>query len=200
MSGLLNCSIYSFDLGVDKPSFHQYPPHMQSSTRVVWPSQAMPLQGGTTVLLESLQLIAGDTRTVQAKSSYSTFPVLLLLYSLRKVFQTNTQVQKNIAQEMNLSLGGYRAKRICSTPLQVSRRLVLIAMQPETCSFLNPTFHDPQWTLYCFDTWSPGLGQQPALPAYRRQPTIKSAILPPDLTQTFTSLVAPVKQFGCKPS
>lgn len=87
----------------------------------------------------------GDTHTVQAKSSYSTFfPVLLLLFSMWKVFQTNTQVQKNIAQEINLSLGRHRAKRICSTPLQISRRLVLMAMQPETCSSLNPTFPDPQ--------------------------------------------------------
>lgn len=89
---------------------------MQTSPRIPWFSQPVPFQGGITVLLE---LIAGDTHTVQAKSSHRTyFPVLLLLCFMWKVFQTNTQVQKNIAQETNASLGRHRAKRICSTPIR----------------------------------------------------------------------------------
>lgn len=108
---------------------------------------------------------------MQEKSSYSTFfPVLLLLYSVWKVFQTNIQVQKNISQEINLYLPRYRAKRICSTPLQISGTLGLMEMQPETCLFLNPTFRDRQWTLYCFDTQHPGLGQQPALNPQEHSP------------------------------
>lgn len=92
---------------------------MQISPRIPWYFQPLPFQGGITVLLESLHLITGDMHTMQAKSSHSTFfPVLLLLYSMWKVFQTNTQVQKSIAQEMSASLGRHRAKRICSTPVR----------------------------------------------------------------------------------
>lgn len=58
-----------------------------------------------------------------------------------------TQVQTNIVEEISLSLGRHRAKRICSIPLQISGRLVLMAIQPETCSSLNPTFRDPRGLL-----------------------------------------------------
>lgn len=157
MGSLLTCSMYCFGLGVDKPNFHQYPAHMQISPRIPGFSQPLPFQGGITVLLEPLQLIAGDTHTMQTKSSHSTFfPVLLLLCSVWKVFQTNTQVQKNIAQEKNASLA--QSKEDLFRPHQISRRLILVLVQPGSCSPLPPTFHDPQRTLHCFDAQSPGLG------------------------------------------
>lgn len=83
-------------------------------------------------------------------------------------------------------------------PHQIPRRLILVVMQPGTCSSLTPTFHDQQWICIALTRSLQGWVSSQPSEITGAQPTPKSAVLPPDLAKAFTSLAAALNLFGCK--
>lgn len=159
---------YIWDLGVDKPNFRQYPPEFPK-TCVTFIGHASSRWHYCPLRAIAAYWWGGQLPCKKNLHTAPSFLCCCFSTLCGRSFRPTFRYRKTFHKKLTFTCPG-KAKRICSTPLQISGTLGLMEMQPETCLFLNPTFYDRQWTLYCFDTQRPGLGQQPALNSQEHSP------------------------------